>query len=128
MCLSRLRRPIYRSCHVKRSKRKLTLKYLIPEDNATQLPFQPLHKYKVSMLTVSSSSMSILNVCCCKVFKVICILTSFYSRAWFKRCKSNLQESWLFLLAHHKLSAAMTFTYFFFYGRYLGKSAPAGCP
>lgn len=49
---------------------------------------------------------------------------SFYPRSWFKRCTFNLQESWLFSLAHHKLSAAIDFSPFFFFGRHWGDSAP----
>lgn len=64
-------------------------------------------------LTVSSSSMSILKVCCCKVFKVISILSVefYYSCVRFKRFKSNLHESLLFSLNHRKLSAAMTYRF-----------------
>lgn len=57
--------------------------------------------------------MSILKVCCCKVFKVISILSVefYYSCVRFKRFKSNLHESLLFSLNHRKLSAAMTYRF-----------------
>ena len=69
--------------------------------------------------------MSILNVSCCKVLKVISILSRFDTWPGFNHWMSNLLKSKLFLFAHYKLSAAMMLV-FFFYGRFLSKSAPTG--